>query len=225
MVRPVLCRPEAYRAFTGQFARLETTDGLLRAATAVAMHEVGNLDYEPLNTLFSSLAERARAPIRHWTIDGALAHLHRVLFEEEQFTGNEESYYLAGNSYLPHVVQSRRGIPITLTLVYKAVAEKLGLQVVGVNLPGHFLAQVSTPDGPLLIDTFFGGMMLTLSEAWERAEQAIGQRIRRAPLGAATHAQWLMRMLHNLQHVFTAEGRRDDVMAMNELQSALQEGK
>lgn len=225
MSRPVLCRPEAYRCFVEQLPRLETTEGLLRAAVAVAMHERGHVEFAHVDAILNALADRARSAIRNWSCDSALAHLHRVLFEEEKFTGNEENYYLAANSYLPSVLQSRQGIPISLTLIYKAVAERVGLEVVGVNLPGHFVAQVSTTDGPLLIDSFFGGMMLTLDEAWERAEQATGQRIRRGPLSVATHAQWLLRMIHNLQHVFTADGRRDHLMAMNELVSALQEGK
>ena len=62
-----------------------------------------------------------------------LAHLHEVLFDEEGFAGNVDDYYNVANSYLPVVLETRRGIPISLTLLYKLVAERLGLPVQGVK--------------------------------------------------------------------------------------------
>ena len=71
-----------------------------------------------------------------------MAHLHDVLFDVVGFVGNVDDYYNPANSYLPNVLRTRRGLPITLVLIYKCVAEQLGLTVRGINSPGHFLASV-----------------------------------------------------------------------------------
>ena len=70
-----------------------------------------------------------------------------VLFEEEGFAGNLERYYNALNSYLPVVLNARRGLPIVLGLIYKAVGESAGLLVEGINAPGHFLVRIETDSG------------------------------------------------------------------------------
>ena len=62
-----------------------------------------------------------------------------MLFEVFGLRGNAEDYYNPANSYLCDVLATRRGLPITLSLVYKLVAEGVGLEVHGVNAPGHFL--------------------------------------------------------------------------------------
>ena len=56
-----------------------------------------------------------------------LAHLHQFLFEEQGFAGNSNDYYNPFNSYLPALLQTKLGLPISLSLIYKLVAERLGL--------------------------------------------------------------------------------------------------
>ncbi len=68
-----------------------------------------------------------------------IARLHQVLFDERGFTGNADDYYAPENSYLPCVLESRRGIPVTLSLIYKSVAQRVGLSARGINTPAHFL--------------------------------------------------------------------------------------
>ena len=121
------------------------------------------------------------------------------------------------------MLESRRGIPITLCLIYKVVGERIGLEVEGINAPGHFLARVATDEGPMLVDPFFLGSVLTDDEAYTRVEQVTGRTVPRDPqyLAPATHSQWLSRMLINLQHVFATAERQNDVAAMSELQSLL----
>jgi len=125
------------------------------------------------------------------------------------------------------VLRTRRGLPITLTLVYRRVAAGLGLVVHGLNAPGHFLAEVETEQfgetQSMYVDPFFGGGLLTQSEVFARITQATGQAIDPSSehLQRATPEQWLARMLHNLQAVFAASGRERDVYAMQELHALL----
>lgn len=223
MKQPTLCRPEAFQFFRRQIPVLDTTAGLLNAAMAIAMHSLDDVDPQDVAKRLNALGQRVAARVRSRAIQARLAHLHEVLFEEEGFCGNCEDYYNPLNSYLPFVLEKRRGIPITLSLVYKAVAEQVDVQVEGMNAPGHFLVRVMTQEGWMIVDPFYGGGILTEDEAFERMEQVTSRPVPRTPryLGTATHSQWLSRMLVNLQHVFAVRDRRHDLAAMSELQSLL----
>src|SRR6185295_15988212 len=104
-----------------------------------------------------SLADRVRARVHGRQVQARLAPLHDVLFEEEGFTGNTTSYYSPLNSYLPAVLESREGIPVTLSLVYKAVADQIDIPVVGLNTPYHFLVEVRGGSERMVIDPFLCG--------------------------------------------------------------------
>jgi regulator of sirC expression with transglutaminase-like and TPR domain len=220
---PSMCRPHAYYFFARQLPVLETSDGLLNAAIAIAMHELPGVEPALVRNQLSAMAQRVRRRVRGRQPQALLAHLHDVLFEEEGYVGNSQDYYSSLNSYIPSVLESRRGIPITLCLLYKVVAEMAGMTVEGVNSPGHFLARVSMPDGWMIVDPYFRGGVLTESEAYERIEFATSRPVSRLPryLKTATHAVWISRMLLNLQHVFASSECQGDLAAMSELQSLL----
>ena len=122
---------------------------------------MGDVQLADLWRQLEGYARRVRERAPSGNRRALLAHLHQVLFEEEGFAGNQQQYYTAENSYLPEVLATRQGIPISLTLVYKAVAELAGLQVVGLNSPGHFLAAVNDGEGEIIVDPFFGGQKVT----------------------------------------------------------------
>ena len=221
--RPELCRPQAFQFFARQLPVVETTQGLLDAAIGVSMHALDNVEPQAIRSQLEGLAKRARARFRSNATPAKLAHLHDVLFEEEGFSGNSKNYYDPANSYLSSVLETRRGIPVTLCLVYKFVGEQLGLDVEGVNTPGHFMARVKADTEQLIVDPFLGGSIVTESEAFDRVEQVTGRAVPRTKkyLAAASHAQWLSRMLVNLQHIFASTERRGDLVAMSELQALL----
>ena len=157
------------------------------------------------NQLFA-LSSRIKRRVRGRQPQALLAHLHDVLFAEEGFQGNDQDFYDSNNSYLPAVLETRRGIPIALCLIYKLVAEGTGLEVEGVNAPGHFLARVKTPEGWMIVDPFCAGEVLTESETFDRIEKVTGRPLPRLTqyLSPATHSQWIARMLLNLQHIFAS---------------------
>jgi regulator of sirC expression with transglutaminase-like and TPR domain len=229
---PAYCRVAAYDAFAREVPRLDTTDGLFRAAFAVSMHELPNCDVEPAQTTISELAATVERRVQSSSIDARLAHLHDVLFDVVGFSGNVDDYYNPANSYLPEVLRTHQGLPITLVLVYKCVAERIGLTVEGINSPGHFLAAVQTnrDDGNTknasnwtYVDPFYGGELLNQSDVCRRIAETTGSMpIDTSPwLAPATHRQWLARMLNNLQAVFAHAGRERDLYAMQELQQLL----
>ena len=210
--------------------RIDTTSGLLRAAVAIARHERPDSDANQVEAAISELAAAAARGIRSDSPQAKLAHLHDVLFDVVGFSGNNEDYYNPANSYLPEVLASRRGLPIALVLIYKCVAERLGLQVWGINSPGHFLAAVdcpepgqrsSVPGRRMYVDPFYGGQLLNRSEVFRRIGEATGQT--EPPSGdwlaEASHREWIGRMLNNLQAVFAYSNRQRELFAMQELQA------
>jgi regulator of sirC expression with transglutaminase-like and TPR domain len=230
---PAYCHPAAYTAFAAEMPQLDTTRGLLRAACAIARHEHPSADVSSAEVTIAELAETVRRRVRSPSVEAKLAHLHDVLFDVVGFVGNVENYYDPANSYLPEVLRTHRGLPITLALVYKSVAEGVGLAVRGINSPGHFLVAVQLPDGQALnrpqsqrwmyVDPFYGGGMLDRNDVWQRIAEATGRDEQPSPewLAPATHRQWLARMLNNLQAVFAHTGRERDLYAMQELQDLL----
>ncbi len=223
MKSPHFCRPEAYRLFAESLPALDSTAGLIQAALSVSLHALE--DYPPVRVeqrLFE-MAERVIARARRTSPEARLAHLHHVLYVEEGFVGDRSSYYNPLNSYLPVVLETRRGIPITLALIYKAVAERVDLEVEGVNSPGHFLLRVRDSRGWLIIDPFNQGVMYTEEEACDLIDRTFGRAIERyySLSEPTTHAQWIERILLNLQNNFSRHGCRNDHAAMLELRHLL----
>jgi regulator of sirC expression with transglutaminase-like and TPR domain len=117
---PAYCHPVAYAAFVAEMPRVDTTSGLFRAAFAIARHEHPAAEVAQAEATIADLAETIRHRVRTSSIEAKLAHLHDVLFDVVGFTGNVEDYYNPVNSYLPDVLRTRRGLPITLTLCTSA---------------------------------------------------------------------------------------------------------
>jgi regulator of sirC expression with transglutaminase-like and TPR domain len=113
------------------------------------------------------------------------------------FRGNTDDYYSERNSLLPHVIETRMGIPITLAILYRMVAGRAGMKVDGINLPGHFIAR----HGEVLFDPFHKGRILAKADCEEiLARQNL--MLRASHLEAATPRQILLRVLANLLYVY-----------------------
>lgn len=90
--------------------------------------------------------------------------LNRVLFHDYGFHGNVENYTDPDNSFLDRVLVRHKGIPISLCMVYLLVAQRLGLDLEPVGLPGHFMVGCYVEDRPFFIDAFDGGVFRTPEE-------------------------------------------------------------
>ena len=229
---PAYCRPQAYAAFAAEMTHAETTRGLLRAACAIARHDRPTAEPRQTENAIDNLAETVLRRVHSQSFEARLAHLHDVLFDVVGFRGNADEYYDPVNSYLPDVLRTKRGLPITLSLVYKCVGEAVGLTVHGINSPGHFLAAVECPPrGPqgsdtvrlMYVDPFYGGSLLTEADAFDRIAETTGRKLQPSPdlLTPATNRQWLERILANLQAAFASLGRERDLLAMQELHALL----
>jgi regulator of sirC expression with transglutaminase-like and TPR domain len=142
------------------FAALVADDAsfsVIEAAIAVAQDEYPGLDTQDVLAQIDALAERLK---RRLPADAAplqrLRLLNQYFFHELGFAGNVNDYYDPCNSYLPEVLKTRRGIPITLALLYTEFASQIGLSASGVSFPGHFLVKLHMPRGEVVLDPFSG---------------------------------------------------------------------
>ena len=93
--------------------------------------------------------------------------LNRVLFHEHGLRGNADNYADPLNSFLDQVLIRRKGIPISLSIVYLLVAERVGLQLEPVGLPGHFMVGCYEESAPFFIDPFNAGLLLSAEEVFD----------------------------------------------------------
>ncbi|TWT36165.1 hypothetical protein KOR34_10660 [Posidoniimonas corsicana] len=225
---PAYCSPLAYHSFVHELHEIHRPLGLFRAASAIALHSRPEASIDDACEAINKLAGAVRSRVRSRTDQALLAHLHDVMFEVAGFRGNSTDYYNPANSYLPDVLRTRRGIPISLTLVYRTIASLVGLRVEGINAPGHFLASVTIYEGAtdhtLFVDPFHGGVLLNEHETIELISGATGRQERATPatLAIASPSDWLLRSLRNLQGVFAHRGQVRDQLAMQELQAAIE---
>ncbi len=197
------------------FATLVAEDqgfALLEAAVAVAQDEVPELDVQQVLMQIDALAARLRQRIAQ---DASplqrLRLLNRYFFQELGFAGNVNDYYDARNSYLHEVLVTRRGIPISLALLYLEFAQQAGLTARGVSFPSHFLVKLRLPRGEVVIDPFTG-MSLSREELEERLLPFRRQRGLvgefETPLGlflqTAPPRDILARLLRNLKEIHRA---------------------
>jgi regulator of sirC expression with transglutaminase-like and TPR domain len=97
--------------------------------------------------------------------------LNRVLFHENGLSGDTEHYTDPRNSYLDLVLQRKRGIPISLSTIYLLVADRLGLPLEPVGLPGHFLVGCYTEERPFFVDPFYQGSFRSPDEVFQMLRQ------------------------------------------------------
>jgi regulator of sirC expression with transglutaminase-like and TPR domain len=134
--------------------------------------------------------------------------LNRYFYRELGFAGNVNDYYDRRNSFINDVLAQRRGIPLTLALLYIELAGQLGLTARGVSFPGHFLIKLRMPQGEVVLDPF-NGRSLSREELderlapYRRRQGLVGDF--EAPLGlflqAAQPRDVLARMLRNLKEI------------------------
>jgi regulator of sirC expression with transglutaminase-like and TPR domain len=176
---------------------------LAETALALARDEYPDVDIEAYLSELTGMAKEAR---RYMTgsLEKRVMGLSRYLCHEMGFRGNVDHYYDARNSYLNEVLDRRTGIPITLAAVAMAVGTRAGLPVVGVGLPGHFVAKAVDGKTEVLFDPFHGGRLLTTESCELLVAKSTGKpfRVTAKELKAAPLGTILARMLNNLKGIY-----------------------
>jgi regulator of sirC expression with transglutaminase-like and TPR domain len=203
------------------FASLVADDAslsLTEAAIAIAQDDHPKLDTQAVLAEIDALAYRLKKRIPPDAVPvQRLRWLNRFFFQEMGFGGNVNDYYDPRNSYLHALLETRRGIPISLSVLYIELATQIGLTARGVSFPGHFLVklrmQTGQHHGEVVIDPFTGHSLSReeldeLVAPYKRNRGLLGEFD--APLGlflqAAPARDVLARILRNLKEIHrTAE--------------------
>ncbi len=196
------------------FASLVQDDAqipLFEAALCIAQDDERPLDLHASLTDIDKFALRLKrrlhadiAPIPK------LRLLNNFFYQELGFSGNFNDYYNPDNSYLHKVLSTRRGIPISLAVIYMELAQQIGLDVKGISFPGHFLMKLSIKTGDIILDPF-NGASLSREEIEELLEPYFinGRNPNDPPLASylanATERSILVSMLRNLKAVYAEQ--------------------
>src|SRR2546423_440925 len=204
-----LLAERARREFAAQVARPEAAIDLTHAALLVAAEEQPGLDVEQYRARLLEYGVQARGRVRE-RMDAPIAALNHFVFNELGFAGNADNYYDPRNSLLPYVLDARRGIPITLALVYMELGRRAGLHVEGVGLPGHFLVRArATVDEPAVLVDVFNARIVDEEFCQQQLDSLYGGQVALATehLRAARPREILARLLRNLKAIY-AQTRR-----------------
>ena len=191
--------------FARVVGRRDQAIDLAEAALLIAEDAYPGLDIEEYLERLDELAEPLRGRWREYApLPKLVAALNGHLFGEIGFRGNQEHYYDPRNSYLNEVLDRKLGIPISLSLIYMEVARRLGLKVVGVGLPGHFIIAAVRDGTSLLLDPFDGGAVLRAEDCERLVQEAYGGSVPFAEdqLAPERMRQILTRMLNNLKRTY-----------------------
>lgn len=195
---------ESFSIFAGPDVEDEAID-LIRASLVIARTQYPALDLESYASRIEALAGRVAGSAASLSTQPVLSALNQVLFQEVNLRGNREDYYDPRNSFLNDVLDRGLGIPITLAVVYMEVARRVGLQMSGVGMPGHFLLKHYNESGKeILIDCFNRGDVLSRNDCQSRLDEIYSGEMKLRPefLHPISRRQILTRMLNNLKTVY-----------------------
>jgi regulator of sirC expression with transglutaminase-like and TPR domain len=191
-----------------------------RIALEIARDHDPDIDLEYYLGWIGDLTQRVRdrCPSRAEPIK-ILNQINWAVFVEEGFRGNCDDYYDPRNSYLNEVIDRKTGIPISLCILYRAIAERLGLELPGVNLPAHFMLKHESAQGTLFIDAFHGDL-LDQRGCERRLSETIQQpvRLNKDQVAACPPRLVIARMLRNLKAIHLQQG---DLLAVIAIQRRL----
>lgn len=176
-----------WRDFENDFEKIEV------ALNLISKFQYGiHLTYN-LSILLDELTEEFKNRIPY----GDELDLATFLFQEKRIAGAKDDYYNPFNSNLIYSIKEKKGLPITLALIYVLIGYRLGFSIKGCNFPGHFLAKVEMDDEIILIDCFNGGKFFYESDIVDLVDlpiENIEQIIRRE----ASAVTIIRRVLSNL---------------------------
>lgn len=209
------------------FAALVESDGefaLFEAAVSLGQDEYPEMDVQTVLGEVDQLLARLR---RRLPADAGAVHklrmLNQLFFQDLGFGGNINDFYDPDNSFIHCLLQTRRGIPIALAVLWMELAQGLGLAVRGVGFPGHFLVKVNLPMGQVVMDPMTG-KSLSREELSERLEPyrkrgGLSDELE-TPLGlylqTAPAREIIARMLRNLKEIHKSQSDWQRLLAVQE---------
>jgi regulator of sirC expression with transglutaminase-like and TPR domain len=196
-------------------------------ALEIARDACPDLDFRQVLDWIDARAAELAGPIARTRDEfELLERFGECLFRSHDLTGDDEMSRTADGSYLNRVIQTKGGIPISLSLVYMAVASRLGITLEGVAAPMHFLTRYDGVEGPLFLDAFNGGHIMRGPECVRWLHELTGlPRTQIKPALRATDARTIaIRMLNNIRAIHLIKEDWPALWSVQHRLTALQPG-
>lgn len=182
---------------------------LVRASLNISQYiEYPDLKVEDYLEKLDNMTEGIRATL---TTDPdsfqIIQKINSYLYDVEGFTGNRDDYYEPKNSFLNDVIDTKKGIPISLSILYIHIANSLGLRLSGVCFPGHFLVKTELTDKEIIIDPFNHGNILSRNDCQAILDNLFGEKLSLEDrfLEEAAKKQVLKRVINNLKNIYLSK--------------------
>jgi regulator of sirC expression with transglutaminase-like and TPR domain len=211
-----------------------STKDLLKGALIVAKYQYPFLEEKSVVDFIERMRRDCWLEINpNMTAFEAVRIINKVIFEQYGFVGNSKNYNSSSNSYINTVIEARKGNPLSLSLIYSIIAQKLELPIYGVNLPNHFILAYMDNNGTNLfmsngneygvlfyINTFSKGSIFQ-KEDIQQFLQSIQVAQDASHFQPCSNSDIIRRMLTNLIAAFQQVGSQEKVNELCELRSLL----
>ncbi len=195
---------------------------LERALYLIAKPLYPEVDFVLIESRLNELANELRMRIA--TVEDPYEIVHQVnefFLNEMGFTGNSKDYYNPDNSILHRVIETRRGIPISLGVIYLLVGRRLNLPVFGVSAPAHFLVKFVLEGKEIFVDVFNGGRLMSRKDAEEFISD-MGFSFEPRFLKDSSDIEILARTCRNMARAFSAADEQPRANVLMELSIELE---
>ncbi|WP_256210855.1 SirB1 family protein [Sphingomonas sp. OV641] len=192
------------------------------AALALALLDRPEVDLDPYHRTLEEIADSLALAAGETMVAADQAEaLSAVLAQEFGFLGDEETYDDPDNADLIRVMDRRRGLPVSLSILYVAAARRLGWHAQVLDVPGHVLVLIGMDEAPVIIDPFAGGArvgaerLAALLQAHSPAEEPVTQ------VSAMPNRAVLIRLLQNQASRAEQAGRGRRALTLYERMTAM----
>lgn len=180
-------------------------DHLIEGALAIAWEEYPRMDLGHYREIFDRMVDdlQPRLAEVHYPLK-VVQVINQYLFVEQGFSGNDRDYYDPRNSFITDVLDRRLGIPLSLSIIYMVIGNRLGFPIEGISFPGHFIVRPQHPDMEIFIDPYNQGEILFPEDCANKLTQLYGQKIplQREYLEPVSIRRILDRLLNNLKMIY-----------------------
>ena len=195
---------------------------LLEGALAIAWEEYPRMDLGHYREMCDRMVTdlQSRLAKIHYPLK-VIQEINQYLFVEQGFAGNDHDYYDPRNSFINDLLDRRLGIPLTLSLVYMVISDRLGFPMDGISFPGHFIIRPQHPDLEIFIDPYHKGEILFPEDCAAKLKQLYGYDIPLQPeyLEPVSIRRILERLLNNLKMIYLR--RREPAKALAAIERSL----
>lgn len=180
----------------------------------IAKHAYPNVDMHIYSDLLNFFAAEFQSRIDPSDSPVEIAtKIGNYFSHEKGFLGNEADYYNTDNHYINKVIETKKGVPITLSVIYMLTLRRLNLPVQGIGMPGHFIVRYDFGSKFLFADPFHGGNILSLEDC-KNSLVKLGYLFKDEYLEPVTNRQILERMIRNLVLVFEKQNQSIKMQAL-----------